>query len=61
MCLQGNEVRDINLYTNGSEGTRLCHDCEMKVVDFIRMSGREAVVQKIAKFRKEKGNGRQSV
>lgn len=57
MCLQGRMVHNVNLYTNGSEGTNLCHSCEMKVVEFIRANGREAVVQKIAKFRKEKANG----
>ena len=58
MCLQGNEVRNVGLFTNGSEGTNLCHDCEMRVVDFIRMNGREAVVQRIARFRKERKDGK---
>lgn len=57
MCLQGSEVRNVNLYTRGSEGTNLCHSCEMAIVEFIRSRGREAVFQKIAKLRKEKANG----
>jgi hypothetical protein len=57
MCLRPDKVRNINLYTNGSEGTDLCHSCEMKVVEFIRFNGREAVVQKITLLRKEKANG----
>ncbi len=30
------EVRNINLYTVGSEGTWACHTCEMKLVEFTR-------------------------
>ena len=30
------ELRNINLYTNGSEGTWMCHLCEMAVVAFVR-------------------------
>lgn len=30
------EVRHINLYTVGSEGTYACHECEMKLVEFAR-------------------------
>jgi hypothetical protein len=29
-------VRNIPLYTIGSEGTNLCHQCEMIVVKFLR-------------------------
>lgn len=37
MCLEENvEVRHINLYTRGSEGTTVCHSCEMSLVDFVR-------------------------
>ena len=28
------EIRHINLYTIGSEGTYVCHECEMKLVEF---------------------------
>ena len=35
-CQQDIMIRNINLYTNGSEGTELCHPCEMIVVNFIR-------------------------
>lgn len=35
MCLKVKETTHFNLYTSGSEGTNLCHKCEMAVVDFI--------------------------
>lgn len=30
------EVRHINIFTVGSEGTWACHECEMKIVEFAR-------------------------
>ena len=35
-CHKQTEVRQIDLYTIGSEGTTLCHSCEMEVVNFVR-------------------------
>ena len=35
------EVRHINLYTVGSEGTYACHECEMKLVEFARSLSQE--------------------
>ena len=36
ICNRLKDVRYIDLYVIGSEGTRLCHECEMLVVEFIR-------------------------
>lgn len=47
MCLETKETNYFDLYISGSEGTRLCHDCEMSVVEFIRENARAA-------FRKRK-------
>jgi hypothetical protein len=35
------EVRHINLYIIGSEGTYACHECEMKLVEFARSLSQE--------------------
>jgi hypothetical protein len=43
MCLETKETRHFNLYTSGSEGTRLCHDCEMLVVEFIQEQAHTAL------------------
>lgn len=47
VCRKSGKVRNINLYTVGSEGTDLCHDCEMNVVEFLRAKARSAVRTKI--------------
>ncbi len=36
ICDELKTTRYIDLYVIGSEGTRLCHACEMLVVEFIR-------------------------
>lgn len=36
LCLEQKETRYIDLYVFGSEGLRVCHDCEMVLVDFCR-------------------------
>jgi len=36
ICDKERETRYIDLFVTGSEGTRLCHDCEMLVVEFVR-------------------------
>jgi len=30
------ETRYISLFVTGSEGLTICHDCEMKIVEFVR-------------------------
>jgi len=38
MCPNENiTVKHFPLYTIGSEGTYLCHDCQLLVTDFVRM------------------------
>jgi len=41
------EVRHINLYTVGSEGTYACHECEMKLVEFARKLLQENGMRKL--------------
>ena len=36
MCHTDRQVKNINIYTKGSEGTNLCYDCEMLVIKYIR-------------------------
>jgi len=36
ICRGEGDVRYIDLYIYGSEGLRVCHDCEMEIVEFIR-------------------------
>ncbi len=55
ICDELATTRYIDLYTVGSEGTRLCHDCEMLVVEFIRDKKRSALQEKMRKH-KEKVN-----
>jgi len=43
MCLEKKETTHFALYVSGSEGTHLCHDCEMWVVRFIREQARAVV------------------
>lgn len=52
ICGEVGETRYIDLFTIGSEGTRLCHSCEMLVVDFIRKEQRNILDEKIRKARK---------
>lgn len=36
MCLEIKQVRRVDLYISGSEGTLLCNGCEKGIVRFIR-------------------------
>jgi len=36
LCPSKEETRFISLYVFGSEGLRVCHECEMKLVEFAR-------------------------
>jgi len=53
MCHETKEVRYIDLYTVGSEGTDLCHECEMEVVGFIRRRTHILLSQAVANRRPE--------
>lgn len=50
MCLETKETRYFDLYISGSEGTRLCHICEMLLVRFIRDRARVALRKRKANF-----------
>jgi hypothetical protein len=56
MCLETKETRYFDLYIHGSEGTQLCHNCEMLVVQFIRDEAMTALRKRKADFmaRREK-------
>lgn len=36
ICGEDKSIRHIDLYVFGSEGLRACHDCEMKLVEFVK-------------------------
>jgi len=36
MCRRLEETRYIDIYVFGSEGLRVCHSCEMEIVNFVR-------------------------
>ena len=45
-CGRDKPVRWKNLYTIGSEGTNLCMECELKVVNMLRRMARDAMLAK---------------
>jgi len=45
-CGQDKPVRWKNLYTIGSEGTNLCMECELVVVNLLRKMAGEAMLRK---------------
>ena len=53
ICAEVAETRYFDLFVIGSEGTRLCHDCEMLVVEFIRDKQRLTLEQRIRKVKGE--------
>jgi len=36
ICTNVEEVKHINLYITGSEGLNICHECEMRLVNYVR-------------------------
>ena len=46
VCSGWKEVRHIPIYVIGSEGLVVCHDCEMKIVDFIRKLMRSNAIRR---------------
>lgn len=42
ICGGNGPVRCLDIFTIGSEGTDVCHDCEMAVVEFVRQMMRTA-------------------
>ena len=55
ICGEVGETRYFDLFTIGSEGTRLCHDCEMLVVRFIQDKRHAAMARRIRERLKAKG------
>jgi len=49
-CREKKPVRWKNLYTLGSEGTNLCMECEMILVNLLRKLAREATLAKRQKY-----------
>ena len=47
ICRRKSLCNWLALYVNGSEGTRLCHECEMLVVEFIREQTMAKLEEKI--------------
>lgn len=43
MCLEMKETKYLDLYISGSEGTRVCENCEMVLVEFIRDYARQTL------------------
>jgi hypothetical protein len=43
MCLETKDAKHFDLYISGSEGTKLCHGCQMLVVKFIQEQARAAL------------------
>jgi len=50
-CGQDKPVRWKNLYTIGSEGTNLCMECELKVVNMLRKMAMGATLAKKEEFK----------
>ena len=55
ICGKVAKTRYIDLFVMGSEGTRLCHDCEMLVVEFIRDKKHSVMDTRIRDRLKAKG------
>ncbi|MHA1286700.1 MAG: hypothetical protein ACTSPB_04770 [Candidatus Thorarchaeota archaeon] len=56
-CLQETEVRQHdNLYTVGSEGTKLCRQCENEVLFLLRENRRIASNKKMDDWKKRKNS-----
>jgi len=53
-CKENKQVRWKNLYTIGSEGTNLCIECEIKVVNFIRELATKSTIEKIQRIKNKK-------
>ena len=56
ICNEVGETRYFDLFTIGSEGTRLCHDCEMLVVKFIQDNRNSAMQKRMREHLKAKGD-----
>lgn len=55
-CGEDKPVRWKNLYTIGSEGTWLCIECEIEVVNFVRQMARISTLIKKEEMKRRKRN-----
>ena len=53
-CNQDKPVRWKNLYTIGSEGTSLCLECELVIVNLLRTMARDALKSRIKEIKRKK-------
>ena len=53
-CGEDKPVRWKNLYTIGSEGTNLCIECEIQVVNFVRKMAILSVMARKEKFKEKR-------
>jgi hypothetical protein len=56
-CCKNKEIRHINLFVFGSEGLLICHECEMKIVEFVRQLTSENINNKKYSLLTNKKNG----
>ena len=50
MCLRDKELRHVNIYINGSEGTFLCHSCYMELVEIVSERKRASFKKKMEDY-----------
>ena len=54
MCGCDKPTRYIDLYIIGSEGLRVCHSCEMEIVEFCRKLRSDNFKERFEKLKKER-------
>jgi hypothetical protein len=50
ICHEKGQTRYISLFVIGSEGITVCHSCEMKIVEYIRLLMQQEFEKKKQKF-----------
>ncbi len=58
VCGETGEVRYIDIFITGSEGTHICHNCEMAIVGFINSLRSTVSRSKLAEMKRRKLNDR---
>lgn len=56
ICHSENQVRNLNLYVNGSEGIDLCQECQMRIIKYIRELQNLASIARKHGYLKAKNN-----
>lgn len=54
ICSEDKPVRNKNIYIHGSEGTDMCIDCEMDMVDYLRRKSRGFFAKKLMLFKSKR-------